>query len=221
MKKFVIYYRVSTKDQDQSGNGIEAQMRDVNNYLKTLNEPYEIIKEYRDAFTGKGLPTDRPMFNEALELCKKEKATFLTQKVDRMSRDMECIAHVMKKVEFVEAISPVSSEFEQLLKGVFAHIEVRMISKRTKQALESKKLRGEPLGGQCPAWKEGMAKGKEKKLEKKKEIYYDLLVDLRKNKFLGYREISRHFSESGIVSLLGNSFNPATIRRLCIELGVD
>ena len=69
MKQFVIYTRVSTKSQGDSGLGLEAQERDINLYLDNYaEEPHEVIGRFCDVESG--TRADRPQMQEALELVK-------------------------------------------------------------------------------------------------------------------------------------------------------
>ena len=43
-----------------------------------------------------GAASDRPVLESALALCRKHKATLLVQKVDRLSRDLELLARLLK-----------------------------------------------------------------------------------------------------------------------------
>ena len=66
MKQFVIYTRVSTKSQGDSGLGLEAQERDINLYLDNYaEEPHDIIGRFCDVESG--TRADRPQMQEALE----------------------------------------------------------------------------------------------------------------------------------------------------------
>lgn len=59
MKQFIIYTRVSTKRQGDSGLGLEAQERDINLYLENYaEEPYEVIGTFCDIDSG--TKSDRP-----------------------------------------------------------------------------------------------------------------------------------------------------------------
>ena len=53
MKQFVIYTRVSTKSQGDSGLGLEAQERDIRLYLENYAEPqHEVIGTFCDVESG-------------------------------------------------------------------------------------------------------------------------------------------------------------------------
>ncbi|NDA28790.1 MAG: hypothetical protein EBZ25_08160, partial [Flavobacteriia bacterium] len=72
MRKFVIYYRVSTKKQGDSGLGLAAQERDVGLYLDNYaEEPWEIVGKFTDIESGAN--GDRPELWKAIDLAEKLK----------------------------------------------------------------------------------------------------------------------------------------------------
>ena len=76
--KYVIYYRVSTKSQGESGLGLAAQERDVNLFLSTYSDqPFEILETITDVKSGKGLLSDRPQLQAAINLAKKHNEHYL------------------------------------------------------------------------------------------------------------------------------------------------
>jgi len=83
MEKYIAYYRVSTQKQGQSGLGIEAQKSSV---MKFLGINDILLQELTDIESGK--KDDRPNLLLAIEMCKKEGATLLIAKLDRLSRNV-------------------------------------------------------------------------------------------------------------------------------------
>lgn len=151
MKRFVIYTRVSTKQQGKSGLGLEAQERDIGIYLDSYAEvPHEVIGRFCDVESGKH--ADRPELMAAIELAKKEKATLLVAKLDRLSRSVAFIAKLMedKKLDFAVASMPNAEKFQLHIYAALAEKERDFISKRTKAALAEAKARGVKLGGARP-----------------------------------------------------------------------
>lgn len=146
--KYVIYYRVSTSKQGESGLGLEAQQRDVNLFLSNYSDqPYEIIDTVTDIKSGKGSLSDRPLLQQAIETAKQNNAVLLVAKLDRLSRDVELIAHLIKRVDFKVACMPMADKFQLHLYAALAEQERDFISQRTKAALREAKARGVKLGG--------------------------------------------------------------------------
>lgn len=147
-KKYVIYYRVSTKRQGESGLGLEAQERDVALFLDNYSDqPYEVIGTFTDTKSGKDM--NRPALNAALALCRDNGAELLCAKLDRLSRDVADIANLLKdnKLSVRIASMPNADKFQLHIYAALAEQERTFISLRTKAALTSAKARGVKLGG--------------------------------------------------------------------------
>lgn len=143
MKQAIPYYRVSTRKQERSGLGLEAQEKAVHDFTETNG--YEIIGEFTEVESGKN--NQRPVLQKALKACRKLNAVLLIAKLDRLGRNLAFIAKLMESnVEFVAVDSPNDKEFELHIKACFAHKEGREISIRTKAALQAAKRRGVILG---------------------------------------------------------------------------
>ena len=149
MIQFIKYVRVSTKGQGDSGLGLEAQERDINLYLDNYaQEPFEVIAEFIEVASG--AKTERPKLKEAIELSRKTKATILVSKLDRISRDVEQIAGLIKRVDFKVAQFPNADKFMLHIYAALAEQERDFISLRTREALKAAKARGVVLGGARP-----------------------------------------------------------------------
>ena len=98
MNKFVLYRRVSSKEQKKSGLGLEAQERDIKLFLENYADtPYEVIGEFIEVQSGKD--NERRELNAAIALAKKEKAILCVSKLDRLSRRVSFIASLMEDRE--------------------------------------------------------------------------------------------------------------------------
>lgn len=146
MKRYVVYTRVSTKEQGRSGLGLEAQERDIDIFLRNFSEePWELLGRFQDVLSGSN--DARPQLLEALELARKENAELLVAKLDRLSRDVEFIAKTMKQATIRVATMPHADPFQLHIYAALAEQERVFISKRTKDALRAAKARGVKLGG--------------------------------------------------------------------------
>ncbi|MBR2572983.1 MAG: recombinase family protein [Loktanella sp.] len=156
MQQFVLYRRVSTKEQGKSGLGLSAQQRDLDLFLTRYAEtPFEIIGDFEDVLSG--ADNSRPALTAAIGLCHKTGATLLVSKLDRLSRKVSFIATLMEdpKLTFRVASIPMASKIELHLYAMLAEQERDFISVRTKAALrefkerEAKKTKAErkTLGG--------------------------------------------------------------------------
>ena len=95
-----------------------------------------------------GAKDSRPVLEEALRLCRTHKASLLVQKVDRITRDLEVLARIVKdkSVPIKVACLPQADNFQIHLYGALANQEAQFISQRTKAALAAAKARGVRLG---------------------------------------------------------------------------
>ena len=151
MKQFITYTRVSTKRQGDSGLGLEAQERDIKQYLENnATVPHEVIGSFFDVESGS--KADRPELNKAIEQVKRTGATLLVAKLDRLSRSVAFIATLMedKQLEFTVATMPSADKFQLHIYAALAQQEREFISTRTKAALAEAKARGVKLGGNRP-----------------------------------------------------------------------
>jgi DNA invertase Pin-like site-specific DNA recombinase len=141
--KFIAYYRVSTDKQGSSGLGLEAQRKAVADYLNS-GKP---IKAYTEVESGKRT-TNRPKLAEAIQSCRAYKAKLVIAKLDRLSRDAHFLLGLEKAgIDFVAADMPNANRLTVGIMAMVAEEERRMISARTKAALQAAKARGTKLGG--------------------------------------------------------------------------
>lgn len=132
--RYVAYLRVSTDKQGSSGLGLQAQETAISAFLKSGDE---VIASYKDIESGK--KSDRPQLMAALEHCKKEGATLLIAKLDRLSRNVAFIFNLRDSgVDFVCCDMPDANTMTIGILALFAQHEREMISKRTKEALASR-----------------------------------------------------------------------------------
>ncbi|MFG6602251.1 MULTISPECIES: recombinase family protein [unclassified Sulfitobacter] len=147
-KKYVIYRRVSTAAQGESGLGLEAQDRDIALFLNNYSDvPFEVLSIFTDVLSGAN--AHRPELQKAIEQAKKEGAELLVSKLDRLSRKVSFIAALMddKALKIRVASMPNADAFQLHIYAALAEQERNFISLRTKQALAAAKARGVILGG--------------------------------------------------------------------------
>jgi DNA invertase Pin-like site-specific DNA recombinase len=148
MDRAVAYYRVSTRQQQRSGLGIEAQRAMVQRFAEA--ERITIIAEFVEAESGKGADAldRRPQLAAALASAKAAKCCVLVSKLDRLSRDVAFVAGLMaQRVPFIVAeLGRDADPFMLHLYAALAEKERRLISERTKAALAVRKAAGGKLG---------------------------------------------------------------------------
>jgi DNA invertase Pin-like site-specific DNA recombinase len=108
---------------------------------------WTIAAEFTEAESGKD-DTNRPQLEAAFQACGAYGATLVIAKIDRLSRDAHFLLGLQKAgVRFVAADMPEANEMVVGIMAVVAQGERRMISARTKAALQAAKSRGIKLGG--------------------------------------------------------------------------
>ncbi len=136
VRKFVAYYRVSTEKQGRSGLGLEAQQEAVRSYLN--GGAWTLVAEVVEVESGK--KNDRPRLAEALRLCRLHGAVLIIAKLDRLARNVAFISNLMESgVEFTAVDFPQANRLTVHILAAVAEHEREMISKRTKDALASKR----------------------------------------------------------------------------------
>lgn len=149
MPDVIIYTRVSTQEQGQERNGLEAQLKACQDFCH--REGLTALLHMEEIASG-GLGLEgRPVLSKAFEWARKRKAYVLVSKLDRLSREVVLIASLMSQgVRFVTVEDGLEAEpFLLHMKAVVGEHERKTIGRRTKDALAAKKARGEPLGRAC------------------------------------------------------------------------
>jgi DNA invertase Pin-like site-specific DNA recombinase len=135
LKSIVVYYRVSTKKQGESGLGLEAQRTYVKHFY-----PQEPLAEFTEKLSGKDV-ANRPQLQQAIELCKKHNATLVVAKIDRLSRNTEQALRIYSDLSgrLESCDIPNLDKFTLTLFMAIADRERELISLRTKAALDEKR----------------------------------------------------------------------------------
>lgn len=217
MVKYVTYKRVSTKEQGKSGLGLEAQERDISIFLETYSpEPWETIGDFIDIQSGGD--DDRPELQKAITLAKKEKATLLVSKLDRLSRKVSFIAGLMddKQLSFKVASMPQADKFQLHIYAALAEQERDFISQRTKAALAEAKAKGKSLGGlrDKTMKRNTVLKAQANKRASKLE---SIIMPL-KERGDSLRQIADALNEAGITTARGHQWQAPQVQRVLARL---
>lgn len=212
--KYVAYYRVSTQKQSL---GLDAQRSSVLNYIGSKQD-VELINEFAEKESGKC--DNRVELNKALSLCKKENATLIIAKLDRLSRKVSFLFNLRDSgINFVALDCP---DFNTLTLGIFATLaqsERELISQRTKAALAEKKKQGFKLGRPNATFKKEWRelsyqvikeKADNNENNKRAKSMIEALLKITSNK----AEIARKLNENGFVTSKGSKFNPIQVIRI-------
>lgn len=165
LMKYVIYLRISTKKQDE-----RPQREECLNFLRTFHKGQFEYAVYTDKISSK-----KPIFQQSEEIAAKSKRkrklrpgiqevlaalqpgdVLVSVRIDRISRsqyELHRLANLLKskKVNLLLVGNP--NLEDPILLGMYAAMaekEVDLLSKRIKEKLRSKRLRGEKCGKDIP-----------------------------------------------------------------------
>lgn len=234
MKKYVCYYRVSTQKQGSEGLGISAQKNAVEKYIGESKS--EILGEFTEVETGTR-KRKRIEIYKAIELAKKNGATLLVAKLDRLARDVEFTSALYNAgVDFICCDNPTANKLTIQLLSVIAEHEAEVISNRIKSALAVKKERIQkgitinkdgsemkPVNGQYRLGnpngfgeyqKLGVQRIKELAATNKANIQaMDIICSARKQN-LTLHQIANKLNSLQYVTSRGKQFTPTQVHRL-------
>jgi len=213
MRRYVTYSRISTKEQQRSGLGLDAQARDIQLFLENYADtPYEVVGEFVE--THSGSDNYRPELTAAIDLAKKKDAVLVVAKLDRLSRKVSFIAALMeeKDLDFRVAQMPYADKFQLHIYAALAEQERDFISQRTKSALRAAKERGVRLGAPVHHI-DALAKAKQEKAVKDAQKIAGVILPLRASGQT-LRQICDVLNTSGLETERGAKFHPPLISRM-------
>lgn len=147
------YVRVSTNEQADSGAGVAAQRAAIDAEAARRRWTVEYIEDA--GYSARSMK--RPGLTDALDrLARGDATTLVVAKMDRLSRSLLDFAGIMQRAQregwaLVALDSPAdlttpSGEAMAGVMAVFAQLERRLISERTKAALAQRRAAGVRLG---------------------------------------------------------------------------
>jgi DNA invertase Pin-like site-specific DNA recombinase len=224
--RYVVYYRVSTKRQGESGLGLEAQRAAVEAYIRQHGG--EVIAEYEEIESGKNCR--RPKIIEAILHCHRSWATLLIAKMDRLARNVFFISTLMESdVPFLACDNVHASRLTVHVLAAVAEEEARLISERTKAALRAFRLRGGRLGPttfkNCEAWKPKQEEARKRATQRNTEIatvaYEEvrpLVLSLR-GQGLSLQAVADELNRQDHRTRTGKTWNKTQVKRLVDRVG--
>ena len=223
--KFVSYLRVSTARQGASGLGLEAQRAAVAGYLN--GGDWKLVREVVEVESGKR--NDRPALDEALRLCRRQRATLVIAKLDRLARNVYFIAKLMEeKVPFVAVDMPSANDLTVHILAAVAQDEAKRISDRTKAALTAAKARGTVLGGlrmnrEAFAAQAGKAQAigvavRAAKASKFRDDILPVISEIQQQGALTLRAIADELNSRGETTPRGGEWSAVQVQRVLAQL---
>lgn len=222
--KAIAYLRVSSKEQGESGLGLEAQQADIEKFCTDNN--IDLIDTISEVASAKGYYKSRPKLEAALKRCKREKCAIIVSKLDRISRDVESIGNLTndKSIRFIVVQLGIDADnFQIHLYASLAQKERDYISQRTKAALKAKKERGllgkdpnRPVGNLASVHR-ASAKGvefiKSEANDRVTNTVKELVADYR-TKGYSMAKIADRFNELKMATAKGGQWHASTVCNL-------
>jgi DNA invertase Pin-like site-specific DNA recombinase len=207
----VAYYRVSTQEQGRSGLGLEAQLEAVHRFATA--EGMHVVHEFTEVETGKGSDAldRRPQLAQALRIAKRLKASLTVAKLDRLSRNVHFISGLAERGTTI-IVAALGRNVPTLMLHVYAALaeeERRMISERTKAALQAAKARGTKLGNQA------QADANREAAAARDASLHGILLELRGRPLAA---IAAELTNRGIAAPRGGAWNQVTVMRMLRRL---
>lgn len=228
---YVGYLRVSTRKQETSGLGLEAQRKAVEDLVRARGG--NLIAEFVEVESGK--IADRPQLQAAVATARRQRAVLVVARLDRLARSVAFTATLMESsVDFVCCDQPVANKLTLHILAAIAEHERAMISARTKDALKAAKARGVKLGshrdghwdGREDLRLHGLEKARLKAITSVKkagvEHYQDLIPILQelRDKGLGGERIARELDRRCIPPRRGSTWSGTMVRRLLLRFNI-
>lgn len=216
--RFISYHRVSTEKQGRSGLGLEAQKKAVADYLN--GGEWELLHEFIEIESGRR--KDRPQLKAALDMCKREKATLVIAKLDRLARNVAFVATLLEgRIKFVCCDMPEADSTMLHIYSAMAEREAIKTSERTKSALAAAKARGKQLGWSMPfriaeqrdASKRGAASNRRQAQQFASNVV-PVVESIRAAGVNSLASIATALNARGIATARGGKWHAATVQRL-------
>jgi len=221
--KCVGYYRVSTDRQGRSGLGLDAQRSAVAGYLDGGN--WTLLDTFTEVESGRR--NDRPELANALDLCRRRKATLVIAKLDRLARNVAFIANLMDAdVDVVAVDMPFANRLTLHVMAAVAENEAAQVSQRTKAALKAAKARGRKLGWSIPSRRAKQAQASLKgvmgncaKADQHAANVLPVICDIERAGVTTLQGIADALNARGIRTARGRRWYASTVRNLLVRGG--
>jgi DNA invertase Pin-like site-specific DNA recombinase len=225
---YVVYYRVSTKQQGESGLGLEAQRATAEAYIKQRGGT--IIGEYQEVETGKDCR--RPEIMKAILHSLRSHSTLVIARLDRLARSVWLTSTLLESgIDFVACDNPTASRLTIHILAAVAEEEARLISERTKNALAAYKARGGQLGPTTfknrEGWRAKQREARKRATLRNSEVAFAAYDEVRpimrnlRSQGLSFQRIADALNKQGFrTRLTGSEWNRTQVKRVADQTGV-
>jgi DNA invertase Pin-like site-specific DNA recombinase len=221
--KLVAYLRVSTVRQGRSGLGLQAQQKSVEDFASSRGA--EVAEVFTEVETGKN--DKRPELAKALHLAEVTGATLVIAKLDRLSRNAAFLLTLRDSgAKFIAADMPDANELTVGIMALVAQQEREAISKRTKEALQAAKARGQKLGNPNGAaalrragkGNKGSLRAIRANADRHAQRLSPVVEDIRQSGLVSLGAIAAELNERGMLTPRGGKWHASSVRNLLLRL---
>jgi DNA invertase Pin-like site-specific DNA recombinase len=229
---YIGYYRVSTKQQGESGLSLESQRKGVRSFVEALGG--SLVNEYKEVASGGRV--DREELLKAIKMAQETNATIVVKRIDRLSRDGFRISTMMEDlgIDYIDCDSPNDTDLVKNIKLAVAKEEKEKIRKRVQDGLDEAKkqieengfyitrsgrkitkLGGDPsnLGGK-EALKRSAETRRRKALNNPNNKRAAAIINMMINDGKSWHQITDFLNEGGFLTSRGNKFSRLQVKKL-------
>lgn len=220
----IVYLRVSTEEQGDSGLGLEAQEASCRAAAARLGVP--VASVHSDAISGKTTIEKRPGLMEAIDAMERGDV-LLVAKRDRLARGDVLLTAMIERMVERKAGRVVSAAGEgtdddgpagvlmRRMIDAFAEYERALIAERTRAALRAKRARGERVGSVPYGFRLGGDGATLEECPDEQEILRRVLSLRGDGK--SYGEIGRRLDAEGRATRTGKPWHPQQVKNLVMK----
>ncbi len=208
-RRYVAYYRVSTKTQGRSGLGLEGQRIAVLRFVEQ-HRPCHLVAEFTEVESGRKTDLDRPQLAAAISIARRKRATLVIARLDRLARNVALVARLMEShVDFVAADMPGADRLTLHIVAAVAEHEANLIAARRREATDAMLAQGRKLGSAAKSPEEraalsaiGNAALAASRAEHARQTMPHIL-ELRRKGIAGYKAAAAALTAAGIPTFTG------------------
>jgi DNA invertase Pin-like site-specific DNA recombinase len=218
VKKIIGYTRVSTKEQGENRNGLEAQAEAIR--LFCHYNGYELIDIAEEVMSG--ADDSRPVLAAVTKRAAKMGAYVVVNKLDRLSRDaLFILSYTRQNPKFI--VTVLGEDVDPFMLHIYAGLaeqERKMISDRTKAALAAKRARGEVLGASADIRAKACVNAGKAVSEKADAFAIRLRPTIMRMRGAGMtlRAMAEELNASGTKTARGGEWHTTTVKNLVDRL---
>lgn len=221
MKHLIGYIRVSTDEQGEKRNGMDAQRQAILQFAD--DNGYHLVEIVEEVASGKLDLNERPVLKAAITKAQKTHAFIVVSKLDRLSRSASFIGNLIENSKTRWIVTALGEDVDPFMLRIYAAMaqkEREMISERTIAALTALKAKGKVLGASAVRMSSVAAKGRQVQEDKADEFAERLrpTISRMRNQGMSLRAIAEELNNSGTRTARGGMWAPQSVNNIIARL---